>query len=153
MPITVASINISDGGIPKSPLARAHVTSSGISGDAHNHEKHNTPMQALCLFDLAGLSELRAEGYELVPGSLGENITLDGIDVDTLEIGDRLRFSGGVEVEVTKRRSPCYVLDAIDESLKTALVGRIGVYARVITTGMVNSGEEVRVIRREMAHA
>jgi MOSC domain-containing protein YiiM len=143
----VISVNISSGGIPKAPLDVGVVKTDGIVGDGHNHEKHNTPMQALCLFDIAGIEELKHEGYPLSPGAIGENVTLDGIDVDDLEIGDRLRFSGGVEVEITKRRKPCYVLDAIDTTLKKALIDRCGVYAKVIEGGELRPGETVEVFR------
>lgn len=147
MSISVRAIHISSGGIPKLPIAAADVTVDGFIGDAHDHEKHNTPMQALCLFDVEGIEELCAEGYELVPGALGENVTLEGVDVDSLEIGDRLRFSGGVVAEITKRRKPCYVLDAIDPSLKKAMIDRAGVYAKVLTPGKMRPGEHVEVLR------
>ncbi len=147
MSITVVAIHISPGGVPKLPIDFAEITLDGITGDAHNHEKHRTPKQALCLFDMEGISELCREGYAIVPGALGENLTLDGIDVDSLEIGDRLLFSGGVEAEVTKHRKPCYVLDAIDPTLKKAMIGRAGVYVRILTTGTMRPGETVEIVR------
>lgn len=150
----VVAVNISPGGIPKTPLEVGEVKTPGIVGDGHNHEKHITPMQALCLFDVAGIEELKAEGYPLSPGAIGENITIDGMDVDELEIGDRLRFSGGVEIEITKRRKPCYVLDAIDQTLKKALIDRCGVYAKIITEGQLRPGETVEIVSSSKgAHA
>lgn len=143
-------MNISSGGIPKNPLDVADVRVPGIVGDGHNHEKHNTPKQALCLFDVEGIEELKREGYPIYPGAIGENVTIDGMDVDDLQIGDRVRFSGGVEIEITKRRKPCYVLDAIDETLKKALIDRCGVYGKVITEGELRPGETVAVTRGAM---
>jgi len=148
----IVAVNISPGGIPKSPIDVGTVTSSGLLGDGHNHEKHNTPLQALCLFDVEGIEELKAEGYPLYPGAIGENVTIEGMDVDELEIGDRLRFSGGIEVEITKRRKPCYVLDEIDPTLKKALIDRCGVYAKIVRDGELRPGEAVEVMRREAAH-
>lgn len=153
MTITVVSINISPGGIPKRPIEQAQITKSGITGDGHHHEKHLTPMQALCLFDMDGLEELKSQGYDLVPGSLGENLTLDGMDVNALQIGDRLRFSGGVEAEITKRRTPCYVLDAIDVTLKKAMINRAGVYAKILVPGTMKPGERVEVFRAAAVEA
>ena len=137
----VVAVNISPGGIPKHPLEVGVVRTPGIVGDGHNHDKHNTPMQALSLFDTADLEAVKAEGYPLEPGAIGENVTIDGMDVDGLQIGDRLRFSGGVEIEITKYRKPCYVLDEIDPTLKKTLVGRCGVYAKVLTEGELRPGE------------
>jgi MOSC domain-containing protein YiiM len=144
---TVLAINTSPGGIPKRPVDVGIVTINGLQGDGHNHEKHNTPMQALCIIDEEDLNDLRAEGFDVFPGATGENITARGLDVDELEVGDRLRFSGGVEIELTKVRKPCYVLDAIDPRLKEVIVGRCGFYAKVIRTGEIRAGETIQVNR------
>jgi MOSC domain-containing protein YiiM len=146
---TVIAVNTSPGGIPKTPLQSGRVDVDGVRGDGHNHSKHVTPMQAICLIDAEDLDDLRDECYDVHPGATGENITLRGLKppgVDALAVGDRLRFSGGVEIELTKARKPCYVLDAIDPALKTAIRGRCGYYAKVITTGEVRPGETVEVI-------
>lgn len=122
------------------------VTFAGLQGDGHNHEKHRTPFQAVSLIDVEDLENLRSEGFEVFPGATGENLTLRNLDCDGLQVGDRLVFSNGVEVEITKRRNPCYVLDAIDPRLKTAIKGRCGVLARVICEGEIRPGEQVEVV-------
>jgi hypothetical protein len=68
MPIRVASINISPGGIPKLPLESAQITFNGIAGDGHNHDKHNTPKQAL-LFDALGAPGWKGTGASLAAES------------------------------------------------------------------------------------
>ena len=143
----VVSVNISSGGIPKLPQECAEVTPVGLLGDAHDHEKHNTPMQAVSLLDLEDLADLRdEESWDLPPGAVGENLTVEGLSVDELRVADRLRFSGGVEVELTKVRKPCYVLDAIDPRVKDVIHGRCGFYARVLTTGSIAPGETIEVV-------
>jgi len=144
---TVISVNISPGGIPKLAVPEADITPAGLAGDGHDHDKHTTPLQAVCIIDVEDLDDLRAEGFEVGPGATGENLTTRGLDVDDLAIGDRLRLSGGVELELTKRRNPCYVLDAIDPTLKEVIVGRCGFYARVITPGRVEPGERIAIER------
>ncbi|MHC4948134.1 MAG: MOSC domain-containing protein, partial [Planctomycetota bacterium] len=118
---TVVSVNVSSGGIPKHPIERGRVTEGGLEGDAHDHAKHDTPLQAISLIDLEDLDDLRGEGFDVYPGATGENITAAGLEVDELEVGDVLRFSGGVELELTKRRKPCFVLDAISPRLKEVI--------------------------------
>jgi len=144
---TVISVNISTGGIPKAPIPRGSVTTDGLLGDGHDHEKHNTPLQALSLIDVEDLDDLRREGFEVFPGATGENVTLRGLDVDALEVGDRIAFSGGVSIELTKRRKPCYVLDAISPELKRVIVGRCGFYAKILQAGDLTPGETVAVTR------
>ncbi len=144
----VVSVNISDGGIPKRPLPVGRVTTDGLEGDAHDHEKHNTPLQAICLMRVEVLDDLRAEGFDVAPGTMGENLTVRGLDVDAMQPGDRLVLSGGVELEYTKIRKPCFVLDSISEDLKQVVRGRCGGYTRVVTTGHVRAGETI-----ELRHA
>jgi MOSC domain-containing protein YiiM len=147
-PPRIVSINISSGGIPKRPVSRAQVTLAGLAGDAHNHDKHNTPVQAISIIDEEDLDDLHAEGFDVYAGASGENITVRGLNVDALAVGDRLRFSsGGVEVELTKPRKPCYVLDAIDPRLKDAIAGRCGYLAKVIRSGEIRAGETIEVDR------
>lgn len=141
----IVSVNVSPGGIPKRPVEVGAVGTAGIEGDGHDHEKHNTPVQAICLIDLEDLEDLRSEGFAVQPGDMGENITVRGLSVDELEPGDRLALSGGVELEYTKRRNPCFVLDAIDPALKEVVVGRCGGYARVVCGGEVRPGETIEV--------
>jgi MOSC domain-containing protein YiiM len=142
---TVIAVNISDGGIPKRPVEVGMVQVGGIVGDAHDHDKHNTPVQALCLIDVEDLDDLRVEGFDVAPGATGENLTVRGLSVDELSIGDVLRFSGGVEAEISKRRKPCYVLDAISPDLKDAIRDRCGMYACVRRAGEIRAGETIEV--------
>lgn len=144
---TVVSVNISSGGIPKRPIEVGEVTIDGLVGDAHDHDKHTTPLQAICLIDLEDLDDLRAEGFDVYPGATGENLTVRGLQSDELEIGDRLRFSGGLELQITKLRKPCFVLDAIDPELKTTIKGRCGCYGKVITPGEIRPGETINVLQ------
>lgn len=143
---TVISVNVSSGGIPKTPVEYAVVNTDGIEGDDHNHEKHITPKQAVCIIDQEDLEDLCEEGYNVYPGATGENITCRDLNIDELQIGDRLVFSGGVAVELTKMRKPCYVLDDISPDLKEVIVGRCGAYAKIIKKGTLKVGETIQVV-------
>ena len=142
----VVSINISAGGIPKSAVCSARLTKDGLEGDGHNHEKHRTPLQAVSLQDIEKLDELRQEGFPLFPGTTGENLTVRGLQINTLPLGIILKFSGGVVLELTKVRKPCYVLDAIDPRLKETIAGRCGLYAKVLREGILTRAETIKII-------
>lgn len=142
----VVSINLSKGGIPKLPVESVRVTFDGLDGDGHNHEKHRTPFQAVCLQDIEKLEELNREGYALIPGSTGENLTVQGLNVNALPVGSLLHFANGVVLELTKIRKPCYVLDAIDARLKEDILGRCGLYAKVLSEGSFVRGETIHVV-------
>ncbi|MCB9771558.1 MAG: MOSC domain-containing protein [Candidatus Omnitrophica bacterium] len=141
----VVSISISKGGIPKLPVSSIRLTFAGLEGDGHNHDKHNSPIQAVCIQDLEKLKELNQGGYALSPGLAGENLTVENLHVNDLPLGTVLQFSGGVILEISKIRKPCYVMDAIHPKLKDDAVGRHGMYARVIKEGQLTVGEVIEV--------
>ncbi len=101
----------------------------------------------MSIIDQEDLDDLREEGFDVGPGATGENVTVRGLSVDDLDCGDRLEFSGGVLLELTKKRKPCYVLDAIDPRLKDVIVDRCGFYARVVRPGTIRPGERIGVER------
>ncbi len=142
----VISINISSGGIPKLPRSNVRVNTGGLEGDGHNHAKHNTPIQAVCIQDVEKLEELSQNEYSLTPGQAGENLTVKNLHVNRLHLGTILEFSGGVVMEISKVRKPCYVMDAIHSRLKEDAVGRHGMYAKVLKEGTLVVGEEIKVI-------
>lgn len=139
------SINISKGGIPKLPVESVRITAVGLEGDGHNHAKHNAPIQAVCLQDAEKLAEFKSQGYDLSPGAGGENLTVKNLDVNNLPAGTVLAFSGGVVLEISKVRKPCYVMDAIHPKLKEDALGRHGMYARVIVEGILGIGETIAI--------
>lgn len=83
---------------------------------------------------------------DLVPGMLGENLTVDGLPDDEVCIGDRYRIGDAV-FEVTQPRVTCYRAGLrIGEPRMAALLvshGRPGFYSRVITEGAIEAGQEI----------
>lgn len=83
---------------------------------------------------------------DLVPGLLGENLTVEGLPDDQVCIGDRYRIGQAV-LEVTQPRVTCYRAGMrIGEPRMAALLvehGRPGFYCRVIEEGEVEAGQEV----------
>jgi len=142
----IVSVNVSKGGIPKSPVSAVQVYATGLEGDGHDHEKHYRLEQAVCLQDIEKLDELRREGYVLYPGATGENLTVSHLNVNALAIGTVLEFPSGLKIQLTKVRTPCYVLDAISPQLKENMIGRCGMYAKVISPGPVNEYDIVKIL-------
>ena len=143
----ILSINISKGGIPKSPVSSVRVNFAGLEGDGHNHEKHYRPTQAVCIQDAERLEELCAKGYPLVPGAAGENLTVRGLNVNALPAGTVLEFSGGVVLEITRSRPTCYVMDQIHPKLKEDATDCHGMYAKVLEEGTVRINDSIKAIK------
>lgn len=142
----VVAVCVSSGGIPKQPLPSCWVNVTGLHGDGHHHAKHVRADRAVSIFDLEILHELQSEGFDLRPGSAGENLTVAGLHVQDLQPGTLVRI-GSVVLRLEAPRKPCYVLDAIDERLKDAIVGRCGYMASVIEEGWVSAGMMIAVSR------
>lgn len=140
----VVSISISGGGVPKLPVDDVYVTVSGLTGDGHNHAKHYSPLQAVCLQDIELLEEVSREGIALSCGTIGENLTVQDLGVQKLSPGTFLAFEGGVVLKLTKPRKPCYVLDAIDVRLKEWLQDRCGMYAQVVCEGVIKKNAKIQ---------
>ncbi len=143
----ILAVNVSEGGIPKQPVKGARIFTSGVEGDAHNHDKHYRDIQVVCLQDIEALEELNREGYDLKVGTTGENLTVQGLNVNELPIGTLLEFPSGAVIEISKVRQPCYVLDAIDPKLKDDIEGRCGMYAKVIKEGAVQPHDTIQVLQ------
>lgn len=138
----LVAVCVSGGGIPKQRVASVPVTTDGLAGDGHAHAKHNRPARAVCLFDLEILNQLQDEGYPLFPGAIGENLTVAGLHVQQMPPGTLLEI-GDVLLQLEEPRKPCYVLDAIDPTLKDAIAGRCGFMASVVRGGAIAPGMTV----------
>lgn len=146
---SIRQINISNGGVPKVPVERAEVGIDGIVGDRHRDTKnHGGSERALCLFSAEVIEALRAEGHPIAPGTVGENLTVSGLDWATVVPGKRYR-AGEVELEITGYTSPC---KNIAESFEDGEFIRISnklhlnesrVYARVLKTGVIRPGDSI----------
>lgn len=149
--------------MPKWPVARALATFTGLEGDAHAHPRfHGGPSKAILLITSEGLDELRAQGYGVYPGALGENFTTAGLDRRNILIGSRFRV-GACIIEIAGMRVPCAALDVYNEAglapIQQAVFdadvkagnrsserwGLGGFYARVLREGMVRAGDPVEL--------
>jgi len=147
----IVQLSVSNGGVPKRAVPMARITPLGLEGDAHRDgEHHGGPERAVCLFAMEAIRELQAEGHPLVPGALGENVTLEGLDWSAVQPGTRLQLGDEVVLEVTRYTTPCFNIRPAFRGGDYSLVsqkrhpGRSRVYARVIATGMLHGGDPAR---------
>lgn len=149
----IVQLSISNGGVPKRAVESVRVTPLGLEGDAHrDREHHGGPERAVCLFALEAIRALQAEGHPLVPGTLGENVTLEGLDWSAVQPGVRLRLGGEVLLEITRYTTPCFNIRPafIDGDYSRVSQkrhpGRSRVYARVVETGTLRLGDSVQLL-------
>jgi MOSC domain-containing protein YiiM len=143
----------------------------GIEGDAHmgTTVKHRSRVRVdptaanlrqVHLMHTELFDELRAKGFDIGPGQMGENITTRGIALLALPRGTRLHIGGAV-IELTGLRNPCTQLDRIRPGLMEAtierhpergLIRKAGVMAIVVTGGDVHLGDSIRVMHPTGSH-
>jgi MOSC domain-containing protein YiiM len=137
----------------------------GVEGDAHMGEKvrhryhvarnPDAPnLRQVHLIHGELLDELRAGGFSVGPGDMGENITTRGVDLLGMSRGTRLRLGDFAIVEITGLRSPCKQIDGfapglmaavLDKSPDGAVIRKSGVMAVVIAGGEVRPGDPIDI--------
>jgi MOSC domain-containing protein YiiM len=104
---TVSSINVSNGGVPKAPRRSAWIDRDGVEGDRQRDLRfHGGPDRAVSIYSLDLIRVLQEEGHPISPGTIGENLTLAGVDWSEMVPGRHLHI-GDVVLELTSYTSPC----------------------------------------------
>lgn len=152
---SVASVNVSRGGVPKLPVDTAWVGVRGLAGDGHHEPEpsHGGPDKAVSLYSMESIRRVAADGHTAFPGAFGENLTLAGIEMGALAPGTRLAVGdGGLVIELVEHAQPC---QTIAHWFVRRRIARISArthpedarwYARVLTEGPVRPGDAVRSV-------
>ena len=150
----------------KTPSASIRLlTGLGVAGDAHmgatvKHRYHvrkdptQPNLRQVHLIHAELFDELRAMGFAVNAGELGENVTTSDIDLLGLSTGTRLHLGDSAIVEVTGLRNPCVQIDQFQKGLMAAtldkdadgqLIRKTGIMGIVLADGEVHPGDAIRV--------
>ncbi len=148
----VVSINVSRGGVPKRRVSGVNVSLLGLEGDGQDDIKHHGGLErAVCIYSLERIHSLQAEGHPIDVGTVGENVTVEGIDWDLVVPGVRLRLGDEVLLEIASFTDPCKTISASFIDGKFIRIaqklhpGWSRVYARVVSEGSIRSGDPVEL--------
>jgi hypothetical protein len=157
----------------KLPRPSIHlVAGEGVEGDAHSgttvrhrsrvaRDPSQPNLRQVHLIHAELHDELRAHGFTVERGQLGENVTTRGLALLDLPVGTRLLLGDAAIVELTGLRNPCAQLDGIQRGLQQAvldhddggaLVRKAGVMGIVLRDGDVRPGDAVRVTLPDAPH-
>lgn len=146
----IFQLNVSDGGVPKLAVREARLRPEGLEGDRQRDLRyHGGPERALCLFALERVLELQAEGHPIFPGSVGENLTVVGLDWAGLAPGARLALGEEALVEITSYTAPCKTIATsfmggdFKRISQKVHPGHSRLYARVLRPGRLAIGQPV----------
>ena len=141
------------------------VAGVGVEGDAHaggsvqhrswvQQDPNQPNLRQVHLVHAELFDELRAAGFLLSAGDIGENVTTRGLDLLAFPTGSRLHLGASAMVEVTGLRNPCPQLDRFLPGLTAAVLGRdetgrlirrAGIMSVVIAGGDVRPGDPISV--------
>ncbi|MBV9967107.1 MAG: MOSC domain-containing protein [Alphaproteobacteria bacterium] len=148
------------------------IAGHGVEGDAHAGAtvKHlsrilkfgNAPnLRQVHLIHEELFDELRAAGFSVAAGQMGENVTTEGIDLLNLPKGARLHLGNEAIIEITGLRNPCRQLNKFQPGLMAATLARdvagnlkrkAGVMGIVLSGGDVKNGDPIRIELPEGPH-
>ena len=157
---TVEAVSVSPGHTMSKPVTdRIRLLDGlGVEGDAHagvtvKHRSRvardpTTPnLRQVHLIHAELHDELRAAGFDVAPGEMGENVTTRGVDLLGLPVDARLRLGSDAVVRITGLRNPCGQLDGLQPGLMAATLGRDAdgnLIRKAGVMGVVEAGGEIR---------
>ena len=119
------------------------IVGHGIEGDA---KAGHHPDRQLNLLSREWLERVERLGYQITPGSFGEQLIVEGVDFEELGPGVRLKLGPEACIEITKPRTGCSRLEAAQERSVEAIGGEIGLMAKVLVGGRIAEGDSVRAL-------
>ncbi|WP_019505005.1 MOSC domain-containing protein [Pleurocapsa sp. PCC 7319] len=137
----------------------------GVEGDAHSGRtvKHrsrvakdpNQPnLRQVHLIHAELHDELKAVGFNILAGQMGENITTRGINLLELPTDTLLHLGNDAVIQVTGLRNPCTQLDRFQPGLMAAvldkdeqgnIIRKAGIMGIVLASGVVNTGDQINI--------
>lgn len=150
MEARIFQLNCSPGGVPKLPVREAVLIAEGLTDDWQKHTRfHGGPERALCLYSLEQILKLQREGHPIYPGSVGENVTVVGLEWSALEPGCRLALGEEAIIEISSYTVPCKSIagsfsDGDSQRIsQKKYPGEARLYARVLRPGRLKVNQKI----------
>lgn len=114
----------------------------GIEGDAHAGKWH----RQVSLLALEKIEDFRNKGGNVDFGAFGENLVIEGFELNKLPVGQRLTVGDDVLLEVTQIGKECHDKCAIYYQVGRCIMPAYGIFTKVLNGGEVILGEEVELL-------
>ncbi|MHC4395117.1 MAG: MOSC domain-containing protein [Planctomycetota bacterium] len=114
----------------------------GMTGDAHGGDWH----RQISLLAVESIDKMTAKGAEVTAGDFAENITTEGIDLQGLSVGSKLRLGSDAEIEVTQFGKKCHQACEILKLTGDCIMPREGIFAKVTKPGQIKPGDTIEVL-------
>ena len=141
----VSSVNISERkGTQKTPVEGPEEVREqyGFVRDAHAGDWH----RQVSFLASESIDRACEMGLDVGEGSFGENFTTEGLDLDALPLGTRLKIGDEIVVEVSQIGKVCHTRCAIYYAAGDCIFPREGIFGVVLHGGMAEEGDEIEVL-------
>jgi len=140
----VVSANIStETGTAKKSVTKITLDENGIVDDAHAGFK-NRNVSVLSIESITAFNH--KSGMNIQPGEFAENLTLKGVDLSKLKLGDQIKINE-VILEVTQIGKECHGEGcAIFQKVGKCVMPTEGIFCRVLKSGSIQPGDDVRLV-------
>ena len=140
---TVKAVCISSvKGVQKEPVSSITLMKDhGIMGDAHAGPWH----RQVSLLSFDSIEAFKARGASVEDGAFGENIIVEGFDLDKLPLGTKFTC-GDVVLELTQVGKECHAHCAIYHQVGDCIMPREGVFTRVLHEGVITPGDQIEIV-------
>ena len=113
----------------------------GLENDAHGGRWH----RQVSFLAQESINTMRAKGLDVVAGNFAENITTEGLDLTTLEVGRHITI-GPTELVISQLGKICHTRCVIYHQAGDCVMPREGIFAKVLVGGDVKAGDSIEVI-------
>jgi len=117
------------------------VDTQGVVGDKFYNK---SPKRSILISSISAYDIIKKENISVQYGQLGENILVD-FNPYTLTQGTQLQ-AGDVILEITQECTICKSLNKIGDNVSTLLQNDRGVFAKVITEGILTQNDTLKII-------
>lgn len=114
----------------------------GLEGDAHAGFAH----RQVSLLAMESIEKMRKLGLKVGPGDFAENLTTENLELTSLPIGTKLKIGEAV-LSVSQIGKECHNRCAIYYQAGDCVMPKEGIFAVVLSGGIVNSGDPIEVIK------
>lgn len=109
----------------------------GIENDAHAGKWH----RQVSLLSFERIDEFRNKGAKVDFGAFGENLVVEGIEVEKLPVGQKIKI-GDVLLEVTQIGKKCHDRCNIYYQVGDCIMPRNGIFTKVLSGGVVRVSDD-----------
>lgn len=116
----------------------------GLVGDAH---ADCCTHRQVSLLAIESISKMRSLGFDVGPGDFAENLTTEGIALVSLPVGTHISIGDEVILEISQIGKECHSGCAIYRQIGKCIMPKEGVFAKVIRSGLVRTGDTIKIKR------